>query len=345
MKIALITDTHFGCRGDSPSHLAYIKRFFQDQFFPILRDRGIDTIVHLGDTFDRQTSINFVTLDATRKFYFDQMAPWFRYIQLVGNHCVPFKNTNQVNSVSLVLADYKFETHQDPAVVDIGGRPFLLLPWITADNREKAATLIASRPADVILGHLQISDIQLSKKGISSGPFKPAVFQDYKLVCSGHYHIKTQTGNIEYLGSPYEFTWEDHGQRKGFHILDTITLELEYIENPLKLFKTIIYDDTKKMEIPADLDGVHLKVIVEKRENPVKFDKLRAYLDSQPAASVSYVDREAIITDIQMTSRELEAKDTLTVMSEVVQGSELTVDKNLVLDELKSVYAEANSAL
>ena len=36
MKIALVTDTHFGARSDSQQFDAYFKRFYEDIFFPEL---------------------------------------------------------------------------------------------------------------------------------------------------------------------------------------------------------------------------------------------------------------------------------------------------------------------
>ena len=49
MKIALITDTHWGVRND---HLAFMENnnlFFDNVFFPLLVKHNIGTIVHLGD--------------------------------------------------------------------------------------------------------------------------------------------------------------------------------------------------------------------------------------------------------------------------------------------------------
>ena len=36
MKIALVTDTHFGARGDNLQFAAYFKKFYDEVFFPYL---------------------------------------------------------------------------------------------------------------------------------------------------------------------------------------------------------------------------------------------------------------------------------------------------------------------
>ena len=58
MKIALITDQHFGARNDSKKIHDHFERFYSEVFFPTLRDRNIDTVIDLGDTFDRRKYIS-----------------------------------------------------------------------------------------------------------------------------------------------------------------------------------------------------------------------------------------------------------------------------------------------
>ena len=40
MKVALVTDTHFGARSDSLAFDAYFKRFYDDFFFHLYRRKG-----------------------------------------------------------------------------------------------------------------------------------------------------------------------------------------------------------------------------------------------------------------------------------------------------------------
>ena len=54
MKIALITDTHFGGKNDNLAFSEFQARFYKGTLFPILDREGISTVIHLGDTFDRR---------------------------------------------------------------------------------------------------------------------------------------------------------------------------------------------------------------------------------------------------------------------------------------------------
>ena len=99
MKIALITDTHWGARGDSPAFAAYFNRFYYEHFFPYLAANGISSIFHLGDIVDRRKYINFVTARHLRKFVEHCDSSGIRLDVIVGNHDTSFKNTNEVNSM------------------------------------------------------------------------------------------------------------------------------------------------------------------------------------------------------------------------------------------------------
>ena len=59
MKIAIITDQHFGARKNSKLFHDYFLKFYNNVFFPFLEKEGITTVIDMGDTFDNRTGINF----------------------------------------------------------------------------------------------------------------------------------------------------------------------------------------------------------------------------------------------------------------------------------------------
>jgi DNA repair exonuclease SbcCD nuclease subunit len=54
LKVAIITDQHFGARNDSNVFLDFFQKFYDNVFFPKLIEEKIDTVLILGDTFDRR---------------------------------------------------------------------------------------------------------------------------------------------------------------------------------------------------------------------------------------------------------------------------------------------------
>ena len=72
------------------------------------------------------------------------------------------------------------------------------------------------------------------------------IFNKFDLVCSGHYHHRSKHKNIQYLGAAMEYTWSDAEDARGFSVFDTKSCQLEFIDNPLRIFYKIFYDDTVK---------------------------------------------------------------------------------------------------
>ena len=61
MKVAIITDQHFGARKNSKLFHNYFLKFYND-VFPTLEREGITTIIDMGDTFDSRKGIDFSAL-------------------------------------------------------------------------------------------------------------------------------------------------------------------------------------------------------------------------------------------------------------------------------------------
>jgi DNA repair exonuclease SbcCD nuclease subunit len=267
MKIALITDTHFGARSDSIPFDNFFRKFYDNVFFPTLEQKNIDCVIHLGDVFDRRKYINFNTLKSSREYFFDRLANYDVYM-LAGNHDTYFKNTNDVNSPDLLLKDYEFNVIDRPTTIYVGGQTILMMPWICTDNYAECMDAIKSSTARTLFGHLELAGFVMHKGQQNEEGMDPKTFDKFDLVCSGHFHHRSRSKNIVYLGNPYELTWNDFEDPRGFHIFDTETLELEFIENPFKMFEKILYDDTK-----VQYDGIETESYADKNVKLVVVNK------------------------------------------------------------------------
>ena len=108
MKVAIITDQHFGARNDSIAFLDFFQKFYDNTFFTTLDQQGIDTVLILGDTFDRRKYVNFYALQRAKEMFFNKLADrGISVHMLAGNHDTYYKNTNDVNSPDLLLKEYK----------------------------------------------------------------------------------------------------------------------------------------------------------------------------------------------------------------------------------------------
>jgi DNA repair exonuclease SbcCD nuclease subunit len=350
MKLALITDTHWGIRNDSSIFYDYFKRFLDDVFFPTLEAEGISQVIHLGDLVDRRKYINFLTLYRLRKDFLDEFEK--RQIDLYiipGNHDVYYKNTNEVNALKELIEDkYQFiHVMQKPETIEFDGTDILMLPWICEDNYEECMNAIRTTSATVLMGHLELNGFEMFKGSISDHGLDHRIFDRFDVVCSGHFHHKSDTGNIHYLGAFAEYTWSDFDDPRGFHLFNTSTRELTFIQNPYKMFQKIWYDDAgKKVEevvFDADLDvrNKMVKVIVKNKTNPYWFDLFIDKLEKAGATDLQVVEDHLnldLVGDEELLD---EAEDTLTVCKKYISQLNLTVDQKKLERVITNLYSEA----
>ena len=139
MKIAIITDQHFGARKNSKLFHDYFLKFYNDVFFPFLEKEGITTVVDMGDTFDNRTGINFSALTWAKDNYFDRLKELGCTVHtIVGNHTAYYKNTNDINAVDLLLREYdNVKVYAETEEVKLGDTKVLFVPWINNENEEE----------------------------------------------------------------------------------------------------------------------------------------------------------------------------------------------------------------
>jgi len=253
-RICLITDTHMGIRGNSPYFLENQKKFFEEVFFPYLDDNpDIKTVVHLGDVFDKRPTVNFVILDEAIKCLFNPLKErGLTTHVIIGNHDTPFRNSNSLNAPQLLLTlGYDFNVYSGPTEVEIEGNKLCFVPWINDENRTESIDLIEKTESKYLLGHLEISGFQMQKGVTQKEGLSRSIFDKFTYTLSGHFHHRSTEGRIYYLGSPYEMTWADFENKKGFHILDFDTNNLEFIENPNTVFEYVDEFDNIKEETLA----------------------------------------------------------------------------------------------
>ena len=246
MKVAVITDTHWGARNDSQAFMDYFRKFYEEIFFPTLQEQVIETIIHMGDVVDRRKVINWKTVYQMREMFFDVCYERNINLHLVtGNHDTYFRNTNQVNSLSgLRLADKEnFTVYEKSTEIELDGTKIFIQPWICDENKEESLKAIEETNSQLLFGHLEVRGFEMHLGQYSQTGVDASMFKKFDMAFSGHFHHKSDNGNIYYLGNPYQITWSDYKDSRGFHIFDTKTRELEFVLNPFEMFHKIHYDD------------------------------------------------------------------------------------------------------
>jgi DNA repair exonuclease SbcCD nuclease subunit len=351
MKIAIVTDTHYGARGDSSSFSNFFAKFYNEVFFPYIDEHKIDTVLHLGDVFDRRKYINFASLKHCKEYFFDNLAK--RNIKthiIAGNHDTFFKNTNDVNSPDLLLGEYpNITTYSTPHELNLDGTDILLMPWICSGNYNDCLKAIDDTKSQLLFGHFEISGFEMYKGSFNDGGFSSDTFSKFDMVLSGHFHHKSSRQNIHYLGTPYEITWSDYDDQKGFHIFDTHTRELTFVPNPLRMFYKVWYDDVNKSMEEVIVDNFNqyrdsiVKVVVKNKTNPYWFDLYIEKLEKSGVIDLQVVEDHLNLNLEDDSDIINEAEDTITILNKYVEQLELSTDKIKLENLLRSLYNDAVS--
>ena len=350
MKIALLNDTHFGVRNDSPAFIEYQNKFYDEIFFPYLIENNITTLIHLGDVVDRRKFINFQTAHNFEKKFWKRL--WELKIDthiILGNHDTYYKNTNEVNFTHLIKS---FDGVNEPWIytdakqVNFDGLDIMFIPWICDENEKRTLETLSNSTAQIAMGHLEVKGFEMHNGVVNNHGFEKENFRRFEKVMSGHFHKKSDDGHIYYLGTQYEMTWSDYKCPKGFHVFDTSTRELERITNPNRMFKKIIYNDKTTTYYEKDVseyDKKHVKLFVSNKNDTEMFEKFVQNLYSKINIHELTIVEDPY--DIKSTVREDildQGEDTLTFLRNYIDQIDTDLDKDKMKDFMKEVYMEAS---
>jgi len=341
MKVAIITDQHFGARKSSKFLHEYFKKFYDTIFFPYLEENNIKTVIDMGDTFDNRRSIDLWALEWAKENYYDRLQKLGVTLHtIVGNHTAYYKNTNSVNSVGLLLKEYNnIKIYSEVEEVKLDQLKVLFVPWINSENEENTRKAIQKSKSKIVMGHLELNGFRAHRGHVMEDGMNTDMFSKFDLVYSGHYHTRSSDGKIFYLGNPYEMYWNDVNDTRGFHIFDTETLKHTPINNPYKLFYNVYYEDTPYQLFDAsEYENKIVKVIVRKKTKPKDFEKFIDKLYTCGIQELKIVENFDIQENEEFDIDEEE--NTISILNRYIDESEFGFDKNIIKGIFQDLYKQ-----
>ena len=129
-------------------------------------------------------------------------------------------------------------------------------------------------------------------------------------------------------------------------MFDTETRELEFIQNPYRMFHKVSYDDAQQdFEFwnnfnYDDLEDCYLKIIVVNKQNPYLFDKVIDDLYKAGVADISIIED---IVDTELEDDEIinQAEDTITILNKFIDGLTLNVESDKLKNIMRELYVES----
>lgn len=348
MKIAILNDTHAGCRNSSDIFMDYQERFYRDVFFPYLLENDIKQIVHLGDYYDNRKTINFKALQHNRKIFLEPMRKYGITMDIIpGNHDVYYKNTNELNALKELQGHYMNEVNliMEPTVMNYDGTDVALVPWINPENEKDTLEFLKNTSAEIVGAHLELQGFEMARGQVCMDGMSKKHFERFDMVLTGHFHAKSSMDNIHYLGAQMEFFWNDCDDPKHFHILDTETRELTAVQNPLRIYEKIYYDheNMNKFKDLKYLDNKFVKVIVTNKGDPYEFERFIDRVQSQKIHELKIAEDFAEFIGSNVDDENINVDDTETLVYDYIDNVVTDLDKDRIKREVSHLMKEAQN--
>jgi DNA repair exonuclease SbcCD nuclease subunit len=331
--IAILGDTHFCARNASEEFHEYFFRFYTD-FFDYIDQNNIKTIIQTGDLFDVRTNINTSILKLFReKFVAEIIKRGIVMYVVIGNHDMYYRESLHVNTPSLILKEWKsnFKVIEEPTEEVIDGNKFLLIPWVAKTNVDDIKKAVAKSKADYVVGHFEFNGFEMHKGSLAKTKHDHTEYKKFKRVISGHYHTKSEKDNVLYVGTPYELTWIDADDPKGFWTLQDG--QFNFIENNHTIHAYVTYPDC------PDVSKKYVRAYVSGESDRKKIDRWKDALSSWGAYDIKYTEK----TEAQYVSVVNEQKilGTTEVIEQYIDDSDIELDKERLKSMMIGFYRKA----
>ena len=289
MKIAFIGDLHFGSRNTNLVIQRHQEAFLEQIFWPYIKEHNINTVIQTGDYFDNRKWINLQTMSFQKRTFVDKAAELGVTVHgIIGNHDIPLRHSLSMNSPQQILTESHMNFYDKPKVINFDGIDITFIPWVCKENYEEITEVI-NNGGDILVGHLETQGAVLFPGRLSDDGYKPTDFKKWNEVISGHYHSQNKIANIHYIGIPFQLMWTDALVKQGFWIFDTTDRSWEFIENPLRYFHRMTWDDG--CDYPLDiLNDSYVKINIKKKTSFEEFEKFIDRVNFQEPFEVKIVE-------------------------------------------------------
>lgn len=338
MKFAIFTDLHLGIKQDDSSwHEVALQ--WCDSMVNTLKEKNVKDIIFLGDFFHNRNTICVDTLNVTSKFL--KKLSDFNLHMILGNHDLYYKKEYTTSAVNIFDGFPNIKIYQTPEYMTVENKKLLFCGWgyNPMDYR-----------ADVLFTHAEISTFKFNETQTCEDGFLCSdLLKNYNLIYTGHFHLrqtrKTKFGEVRYVGNPFQMDFSDEYDKKGFDILDTDTLEREFVENTISpKFRRIKLSKLIKMnldEIPEMIGNSYFKLIIDKNIKSEDLQDLLGLINGCRPRNLNheYLNKQSLMRD-ENGDIHVEAFQIVDAIREYITMMEIP-EKNDILKYTTELYYRA----
>ncbi|MCG7944949.1 MAG: metallophosphoesterase [Candidatus Thiodiazotropha taylori] len=269
----IIGDLHIGARNSNKIVEHWQQRFFEEQFWPYIEQHNIKNIIQLGDWFDNRRWINLNSMAFNKAMMVDKINELNITVHtMIGNHDIPYKHSLANNSPQQIMGhEPNINIWQEPGNFTIDDVNFTMIPWICKENEVECMEAI-QEGGDICIGHFEIAGFNMMQNHKNIDGLNASLFEKWNTVWSGHFHTQSKNANIHYLGTPYQMSWNDFMPKNGFWVFDTHDRSLVFINNPLRYFHRIEWNDGSNYPV-ENIENSYVKLSIKKKTDFEAFEK------------------------------------------------------------------------
>lgn len=288
-KYVVLGDTHLGLYNDSEIWHNVVKNLFNEISDFCIRN-NIKTIIHGGDFFHNRKNINVKTIQSSIEII--KTLKDLNLIIIIGNHDTYFKNT--INPTSLQI----FQKYNNVKIIDKPTKfdDILLVPWMGDHTSIKAK---------YCFGHFEINGFHMNSNYVCKKGIKYSQFKEFKQVLSSHFHTPSKKGNIQYLGSPFQQTFQDVNSKRGYYVWDNGDLKFIEFTNYPKFYKINASEKIKSKIIKNNIIKLEFKKDYGTNKNEQIVNECLQY---------NPLNLKVDFSEIALNEVEIDEKETLSLM-------------------------------
>jgi DNA repair exonuclease SbcCD nuclease subunit len=203
-KVAVCTDIHFGLKSNSIVHNQDCEQFV-DWFIETAKAQGCETGMFLGDWHHHRASINLQTLSFSLRSLEKLSAAFDRFFFIPGNHDLYYRDKRDIHGAEWAKHLPNITVCND--WVQEGD--VVIAPWLVGDDYKRIPKLSAK----YVFGHFELPHFKMNAmvEMPDHGEVKVESFSGIESVYSGHFHLRQQKKNINYIGNCFPHNFADAG--------------------------------------------------------------------------------------------------------------------------------------